>query len=142
MLAGGPLNSRRVNDKERARSQIRQRAAGEPREILHASLWRGVDPGGDVLCVPGRSAFSRNRLRTALGLLAVDGVVIHCGQALALEHVWLGVEPGELVGVLGRSGAGKTTLLQALFPALRKGGPQQARTLSGGQHQMLAIGAR
>lgn len=49
-----------------------------------------------------------------MGLLDVEGLVVHYGKALALEHISLSVEPGELVGVLGPNGAGKTTLLKAI----------------------------
>jgi branched-chain amino acid transport system ATP-binding protein len=49
-----------------------------------------------------------------LALLDVEGLVVHYGKALALEHISLGVAPSELVGVLGPNGAGKTTLLKAI----------------------------
>ena len=47
-------------------------------------------------------------------MLEVEGLVVHYGKALAREQVSLGVEPGELVGVLGPNGASKTTLLKAI----------------------------
>jgi len=49
-----------------------------------------------------------------LALLEVTDLVVHYGNALALERVSLSVERGQLVGVLGPNGAGKTTLLKAI----------------------------
>lgn len=49
-----------------------------------------------------------------MALLDVQGLVVHYGKALALEHISLGVEASELVGVLGPNGAGKSTLLKAI----------------------------
>jgi branched-chain amino acid transport system ATP-binding protein len=49
-----------------------------------------------------------------LGLFDIEGLVVHYGKALALEHISLCIEKGELVGVLGPNGAGKTTLLKAI----------------------------
>jgi ABC-2 type transport system ATP-binding protein len=46
--------------------------------------------------------------------IAVDGVMRRFGSKIALEHVDLEVEPGEIRALLGPNGAGKTTLLRIL----------------------------
>ncbi len=47
-------------------------------------------------------------------LLAVDGVEVAYGSAVALHGVSLAVAPGEMVFIAGRNGAGKTTLLRTI----------------------------
>lgn len=48
-------------------------------------------------------------------LLAVHGLAVHYGSALALDDVSLHVEQGECLAILGRNGMGKTTLMSALI---------------------------
>ena len=47
-------------------------------------------------------------------MLRVDAIDVAYGHAQVLHRVSLGVEPGEMVFVVGRNGAGKTTLLKTL----------------------------
>lgn len=47
-------------------------------------------------------------------MLAVSGLEVRYGSAVALRGVDLTVGPGEIVAVVGRNGAGKTTLLRAV----------------------------
>ncbi|OGO39573.1 MAG: ABC transporter ATP-binding protein [Chloroflexi bacterium RBG_16_57_11] len=47
-------------------------------------------------------------------LLQVESVVKRFGGLIALEHVDLQVEQGEIVGVIGPNGAGKSTLLNVI----------------------------
>ena len=47
-------------------------------------------------------------------MLEVRDVDIHYGEAQALNHVNLVVEPHEIVAVLGSNGAGKTTLVKGI----------------------------
>ena len=47
-------------------------------------------------------------------MLALENLVVHYGEALAVRGVSLNVEAGELVCLLGPNGAGKTTLLNTI----------------------------
>ena len=52
--------------------------------------------------------------------LAIEGLSVRRGEALALDAVSLRIEPGSFVGLIGPNGAGKTTLIRAalgLIPA-------------------------
>jgi branched-chain amino acid transport system ATP-binding protein len=47
-------------------------------------------------------------------MLALENLVVHYGEALAVRGVSLNVELGELICLLGPNGAGKTTLLNTI----------------------------
>lgn len=47
-------------------------------------------------------------------MLSVEDVIIHYGEAVAVQGVSLAVEEGDLICLLGPNGAGKTTLLNAV----------------------------
>jgi branched-chain amino acid transport system ATP-binding protein len=47
-------------------------------------------------------------------LLAVEGITRHFGGVVALDHVSLEAEPGEVVGLIGPNGAGKTTVFNVI----------------------------
>jgi len=47
-----------------------------------------------------------------MSLLATRGATRRFGSVIAVDHVDLRVEPGEVVGLLGANGAGKTTLIR------------------------------
>ncbi|OIV35493.1 iron ABC transporter ATP-binding protein [Mangrovactinospora gilvigrisea] len=49
-----------------------------------------------------------------MSLLTVDDAAVTFGDAPALDHVDLTLEPGEIVSILGPSGSGKSTLLRAV----------------------------
>ena len=51
--------------------------------------------------------------------LKVDSVFHQFGGKLALSDVYLRIEQGEVVGLLGRNGAGKSTLYKVLFGLLK-----------------------
>ena len=50
-------------------------------------------------------------------LLAVSGLSAWYGSAQVLFDVGLGLEAGQIVGLLGRNGAGKTSTLRAIMGA-------------------------
>lgn len=61
--------------------------------------------------------------------LAFEGVSIARGSRTIVADVSLAVEPGEVVGLLGRNGCGKSSLLRTTFRSLR---PASGRVLLGG----------
>jgi ABC-2 type transport system ATP-binding protein len=50
--------------------------------------------------------------------LTVSGLRKQFGELVALDDVTLSVEPGEIVGLVGRNGAGKTTTMRAVIGIL------------------------
>ena len=63
-------------------------------------------------------------------LLAVDGLEIRYGAAIALRGAGLAVARGQLVAVIGNNGAGKTSLLRGLTGLVR---PSAGRVLFKGE---------
>jgi len=62
-------------------------------------------------------------------VLSVSGLTHRYGRRVALDHVQLDVQAGEVVGLLGPNGAGKTTLIRICCGLLR---PTEGRALVGG----------
>ena len=52
-------------------------------------------------------------------MLRVDGVVTDYGHVRVLRDFSLGLDAGEVVGLLGRNGAGKTTALKTIMGLVR-----------------------
>jgi ABC-2 type transport system ATP-binding protein len=48
----------------------------------------------------------------------MNSVVKRYGKLLALDHINLEIQAGEIIGLLGPNGAGKTTLIYALVGLL------------------------
>ena len=51
-------------------------------------------------------------------LIAARGVTVRLGGHVAVDHVDLSVEPGEIVVLIGPNGSGKTTLVRAVLELL------------------------
>ncbi len=54
-----------------------------------------------------------------LHVLEADGIQVSFGERRILADVYLRVQTGQVVGLLGRNGAGKSTLLQTVFGGRR-----------------------
>jgi thiamine transport system ATP-binding protein len=63
-------------------------------------------------------------------MLQIEDVTVRFGDRLALDGVSLGVDEGEVVGVLGPSGSGKSTLLRVIAGLQR---PDSGRVLLDGR---------
>ena len=80
-------------------------------------------------------------------MLEIKSIDAYYGETKVLWNISLNVRQGELLAIIGPNGAGKTTIMCTIMGLLapkrgtilyeRKN--QEARTLSGGESQMLAI---
>ncbi len=67
-----------------------------------------------ITLAPGPDARSPQTEPAAGPAIDVREVTIRFGPVTAVDHVSLGVETGEVFGLLGPNGSGKTTLIRAL----------------------------
>jgi len=76
-------------------------------------------------------------------LLEVDEIHTYYGESHVLQGVSFAVEPGQVVGLLGRNGVGKTTTLQSILslPAPRAGAIRLRGTPIAGQPTYAIIRA-
>lgn len=51
--------------------------------------------------------------------MKVEGVSVRRGQSTTLEEIWLSLDPGNSLAVVGESGAGKSTLVATILGLLR-----------------------
>lgn len=58
---------------------------------------------------------SGDALPVAAGRVEIDGLTLGYGRQPVLQALQWRLQPGQVVGLLGRNGAGKTTLLEALL---------------------------
>jgi ATP-binding cassette, subfamily B, bacterial HlyB/CyaB len=79
---------------------------------------------GNIMNAPSEPGLSRGLRPAVKGKIAFEDVSFHYGTSPvpALDQVSFSIEPGQVVGVVGRSGSGKSTLmrlLQGLYPTQR-----------------------
>jgi ATP-binding cassette, subfamily B, bacterial HlyB/CyaB len=79
---------------------------------------------GNVMNAPSEPGMSRGLRPAIRGKITFEDVSFNYGASPipALDRVGFSVEPGQVVGIVGRSGSGKSTvmrLLQGLYPAQR-----------------------
>ena len=93
---------------------VRKTVLDPPAEDQIELSGKGMD-GGRFL--GGRNPGSRRNDGVVVGALPVelDGVTFAYGEEPVLEDVSLRVEPGRVLGLLGRTGSGKTTMTRLLF---------------------------
>ena len=93
---------------------VRKTVLDPPAEDQIELSGKGMD-GGRFL--GGRNPGSRRNDGVVVGALPVelDGVTFAYGGEPVLEDVSLRLEPGRVLGLLGRTGSGKTTMTRLLF---------------------------
>ena len=76
-------------------------------------------------------------------LLHLDNISVHYGGVVALDHVSVGLNDGEIVAVMGPNGAGKSTVLKAIIgsaPIVTGTVYWQQKVLHAATHEMVGLG--
>ncbi len=76
-------------------------------------------------------------------LLRLDNISVHYGAVVALDHVSVGLNDGEIVAVMGPNGAGKSTVLKAIIgsaPVVSGTVYWQQKVLDAATHEMVGLG--
>jgi simple sugar transport system ATP-binding protein len=60
------------------------------------------------------AASAAREVNTGMALLELKDVSKHFGAIHALTDVWLSLEPGQVMGLMGDNGAGKSTLVKII----------------------------
>jgi ABC-type branched-subunit amino acid transport system ATPase component len=94
--------------------------------ILQAILHRPLEQlgGGDEAARTGPRLLPKEVVPAPAGeppvpVLVAENIVVRFGGNLAVDHVSLNVNEGEIVGLVGPNGAGKTTLFDVLTGQIR-----------------------
>ncbi|WP_109311167.1 metal ABC transporter ATP-binding protein [Ruegeria sp. AU67] len=64
-----------------------------------------------------------------MNLITVEDLSVSYGANTVLRHINMGVEPGEIVTIVGPNGSGKTSLLRAIIGAIKPSAGQVNRKL-------------
>src|SRR3974390_3706874 len=93
-------------------------------------MWRWILPSASPCCITARSLSKARapkwsptrvpgRFTLATDALAVNSLDAYYGDSHVLHGVSFSLQPGRLLGLLGRNGAGKTTCMSTIVGLLK-----------------------
>ena len=89
-----------------------------PRTARRPAAEAVIEPATEAAADPAPQPPAEPVVETPVELperpLSVEGLTVTFGGVRAVDDVWLTVEPGETVGLIGANGAGKTTLMDCV----------------------------